>query len=333
MVAAQCLQPGRHPRTKKGLANATTDRGVVELMWGKWPNAKIGIAMGVKADLFAVLADGPTGWKNLLYLVRANEKLQPTVIVLEGEQCILLFRAGGANLGQGVIHLAKGLKILTGGEFIVAPSSIDAPPGAPRGFIPGHVLGEAKIAELPRWLLILIKKHVKATTTAAEISRLARLSEIDYERERDKAAERFKCRVSVLDKLVQQVRNEAKADGSKKRAPSLREPKLWHEPVKGAVLLSELTSSVLRYVVVRKNVARAIALWVVHTYALAAFNITPRLAIKSPLKNCGKSTLLDVLSCLVCRPLATANITAAALFRIVAYTAHRRGRRFPRQKR
>jgi hypothetical protein len=78
-----------------------------------------------------------------------------------------------------------------------------------------------------------------------------------------------------------------------------------------------LTGAVLRYVVVAKNVAQAIALWIVHTYALSAFSITPRLAIKSPLKNCGKSTLLEVLSCLVYRPLATANITAAAIFRIV----------------
>jgi Protein of unknown function (DUF3631)/Bifunctional DNA primase/polymerase, N-terminal len=313
----KCIQPGRHPRTKKGIANATADRGVVEQMWGKWPNAKIAIAMGANADLFAMVADGPTGWENLLNLVQANEKLPPTVIVLEGEQCILLFRAGGANLGHGVIHLAKGLKILTGGEFIVAPSSIDDRPGAPRGFIPGHVLGEAKLPELPRWLLILIRERVRAATTAAEISRLARLSEIDYEREREKAAERLKFRVSVLDKLVQQARTESNGNAGKQGTLSLREQELWREPVDGAILLTELTRAVLRYVVVPKNTAPAIALWVVHTYALPAFSITPRLAIKSPVKNCGKSTLLDVLSCLVCRPLATANITAAAVFRIV----------------
>ena len=59
------------------------------------------------------------------------------------------------------------------------------------------------------------------------------------------------------------------------------------------------------------------ALWVLHTYLLDCFGISPRLAITSPEKGCGKTTLLDVLSRLVMRPLATANATAAAIFRVV----------------
>ena len=47
------------------------------------------------------------------------------------------------------------------------------------------------------------------------------------------------------------------------------------------------------------------------------FGISPRLAITSPEKQCGKTTLLDVLSSIVCRPLAAANASAAAIFRVV----------------
>jgi hypothetical protein len=50
---------------------------------------------------------------------------------------------------------------------------------------------------------------------------------------------------------------------------------------------------------------------------LDCFGISPRLAITSPEKGCGKTTLLDVLSHLVMRPLPTANVTASAIFRIV----------------
>ena len=60
-----------------------------------------------------------------------------------------------------------------------------------------------------------------------------------------------------------------------------------------------------------------IALWCVHTHAVEAFTITPRLAIKSPEKRCGKTTLLDTVSCLVWRPLQTAHATMAAIFRAV----------------
>src|SRR5262249_8887595 len=42
-----------------------------------------------------------------------------------------------------------------------------------------------------------------------------------------------------------------------------------------------------------------------------------RLGVRSPTKQCGKTTLLDVIGRLVLRPLPTANVTAAAIFRVV----------------
>ena len=45
--------------------------------------------------------------------------------------------------------------------------------------------------------------------------------------------------------------------------------------------------------------------------------ITPRLAITSPTKGCGKTTLLDVVEPLVFRPLAAANCSASSIFRVV----------------
>ena len=47
------------------------------------------------------------------------------------------------------------------------------------------------------------------------------------------------------------------------------------------------------------------------------FLVSPRLGVTSPVKGCGKTTLLDVLGRLVPRPLPTANVTPAALFRVV----------------
>jgi hypothetical protein len=44
-------------------------------------------------------------------------------------------------------------------------------------------------------------------------------------------------------------------------------------------------------------------LWVIHTHLISYFQITPRLVVHSPVKRCGKTTLLDVLGCLVLRPL------------------------------
>src|SRR5262245_19841046 len=63
------------------------------------------------------------------------------------------------------------------------------------------------------------------------------------------------------------------------------------------------------------------ALWAVHTYLTDCFLISPRLGVRSPTKGCGKTLLLDVLDRVVVRPLPTANVTAAAIFRVIE--AHR----------
>ena len=100
----------------------------------------------------------------------------------------------------------------------------------------------------------------------------------------------------------------------------LRDPIPWPEPVDGEILLDELTAAIRQYVVLEDGAAEAIALWIVHTHGLDAFVISPRLAITSAVMRCGKTTLLDILSCLVLRPLAVANVTAAGVFHAVDTT-------------
>ena len=59
------------------------------------------------------------------------------------------------------------------------------------------------------------------------------------------------------------------------------------------------------------------ALWVAHSYLLDCFMVTPRCGIRSPVKRCGKSTLLDVFRCLVYKPLPTSSVTASVTFRVI----------------
>ena len=37
-----CTSPGKHPRTKNGLSDATTDADQIREWWGVWPKANIG---------------------------------------------------------------------------------------------------------------------------------------------------------------------------------------------------------------------------------------------------------------------------------------------------
>jgi putative DNA primase/helicase len=160
--------------------------------------------------------------------------------------------------------------------------------------------------------------HKESDSPAAhiEISRLAQLSMLDYEPEREAVAKNLGLRLPVLDQLVARARQKSAADPSLPSLPAV-EAAPWPEPVNGAQLLDEITAAIRRYVVLEKGAAEATALWVVHTYCFDAFAVTPRLAITSAVMRCGKTTLLDVLSCLVHRPISTANATAAGIYRMV----------------
>jgi Protein of unknown function (DUF3631) len=61
----------------------------------------------------------------------------------------------------------------------------------------------------------------------------------------------------------------------------------------------------------------AVPLWILHTHVYDQFMHTPRLFLTSPVRNCGKTTLLDVCSCLVARAEKTDSITAAAIYHAV----------------
>src|SRR5262245_37249608 len=161
-------------------------------------------------------------------------------------------------------------------------------------------------------------EKAKAESTSdidAEIKRLAQLSAVQYERERKTAADRLGIRAAILDKLVQAERPE---DESKQgRAVSFPEPERWPNEVDGAILLDSIAEAIRTYVVLLDHSCDAAALWALHPYLLGSFLVSPRLAITSPVKGCGKTTLLDVLARIVLKPLPTANVTSSAIFRVV----------------
>lgn len=87
--------------------------------------------------------------------------------------------------------------------------------------------------------------------------------------------------------------------------------------VGGDALLGEIADTFGRYLALPEHAAVALALWTLHAWCLAAAFCSPLLALTSPAKRCGKTTLLAVLGALVPRRLFAANVTPAVLFRTV----------------
>jgi hypothetical protein len=74
------------------------------------------------------------------------------------------------------------------------------------------------------------------------------------------------------------------------------------------------------YVALQPHEYVAVALWALHTHVFDRFMVTPRLALRSPVADCGKTTLLDILSRLTARPEKFDSITTAAIYRLIDQT-------------
>jgi hypothetical protein len=88
-------------------------------------------------------------------------------------------------------------------------------------------------------------------------------------------------------------------------------------PVPIAELLNDIEGVITRHVVLNEHAATALAVWVLHTYVFEMRDTVAYVAIESPEKRCGKTTLLSVLAAMACKPLIASNITVGALFRSV----------------
>jgi hypothetical protein len=150
------------------------------------------------------------------------------------------------------------------------------------------------------------------------IARLAKLTPLDYERQREEAAVRLGCaRVAILDRLVAAERGRGQPASAAVRGVKVAEPTPAADPVHLGTMLTAITNAIRRHVVLSPALAIAIALWTAHTWVYEHFQNTPRLCVLSPVRRCGKSTLMALLRVLCRRALKADNISASGTFRVV----------------
>jgi putative DNA primase/helicase len=144
------------------------------------------------------------------------------------------------------------------------------------------------------------------------IAALAALKPLEYDRVRVKQAKALNVRPATLDSLVKQAREGREQDDS-----IFTDIEPWHEPINPEQLLDDITSTILRFIVLDKHQAQASALWVSASWFIDAIDCAPIALINAPEKACGKSQLLSVFGFLTPRPLQASGITPSALYRVV----------------
>jgi hypothetical protein len=144
---AGCPKPGKHPRTLRGVANATSDLTRVETWWTRWPDANVAIATG---RLVVLDIDGPAGRDALAALERTHGPLPATLLAHTAHGEHRYFAADKHTVGCSAAQLGPGLDVRGRGGYAIAPPSRHAT---------GHTYRWASldaIAGLPDWLAELL---------------------------------------------------------------------------------------------------------------------------------------------------------------------------------
>ena len=138
-IRPDCSSPGKHPRTKNGLTDATTNVDRIRAWWRKWPQANIGAV--VPAGFIVVDVDVP----DLTSVFRSDE-LPTTATSKTGRGWHLIYST--ATPIRPKVGVRDHVDLRGPGSYIVAPPSL-------------HVSGsryewmaamEDGIADAPRWL-------------------------------------------------------------------------------------------------------------------------------------------------------------------------------------
>jgi len=144
---------------------------------------------------------------------------------------------------------------------------------------------------------------------------IAKLPILDYGRRRKDIAKKLGISLGMLDQLRRGPAVSLSEDTGQGTAVQFEDPEPWPEEVDGAVLLDDLATTFLKYIVLPDGGAEALSLWTAFTYVHDKFQISPILSITSPDKRCGKTTLLALLGQLVLKPMPASNVTASTIFR------------------
>lgn len=158
-------QAWKHPLTKHGFKDATTNETQIREWWTKHPKANIGIATGKKSGLLVLdidLKNGKNGQRTLDHLI---EKYGPLGDALEvetgtgGKQLYFKYPSH-VKIGNSAGKLGDGLDTRGEGGYVVAPGSINDDTGVEYRFI-----NNIDISDPPTWLLgLLTNKKGKQNT-------------------------------------------------------------------------------------------------------------------------------------------------------------------------
>ncbi len=151
-----CSSPGKHPRTKNGLSDATTDADQIRRWWGMWPQANIG---AVVPDGYVVVDVDVADIATLF----AADELPQTAASRTGRGWHYIYRTQVTVRPK--VDVRKHVDLRGPGSYIVVPPSLHVSGVRYEWIVPI----EAGVADSPAWLTEVVagREFVSARLTPA----------------------------------------------------------------------------------------------------------------------------------------------------------------------
>jgi Protein of unknown function (DUF3631)/Bifunctional DNA primase/polymerase, N-terminal/Primase C terminal 1 (PriCT-1) len=337
-----CSSPGKHPRTKNGLSDATTHADQIRTWWGMWPAANIG---AVVPEGFVVV---DVDVADLATVVRSDE-LPRTATSRTGRGRHLIYRT--TTLIRPKVGVREHVDLRGPGSYIVVPPSLHLSGVRYEWVVPI----EDGIADAPAWIADAARSPRPAgdrpdgsDDTIPEGQRNMTLASLAGAMRRPGmtvaeivaallAVNAGRCRPPLPDDAVRGIAaSVGRYPPSRGRAaspPSVAEatdagnpsaddrrpgsPAAEPPAMTLAETLDAAVAHLTRFVHFGAAAhAQAVALWVAHTHIpLERLEQSPILAVTSAVKQSGKTKLLDVLEFLVRDPWRITRPSESVLFR------------------
>jgi hypothetical protein len=150
-----CSSPGKHPLSRHGLHDATTDPAVIESWWRNSPHANPALRTGLRPNGAGVIVldidPDHHGDNGLARLVAAHGPLPATLeVVTGGGGRHLYFAHAGPPVPNSAGRLGPGLDIRGDGGYVLVPPSVHAAGGRYRWI-------QRPLRAMPDWLTDLAR--------------------------------------------------------------------------------------------------------------------------------------------------------------------------------
>lgn len=152
----RCSSPGKHPHTREGLKEATTDAATIRRWWARWPGANVAIATGAASGGLVVIDldakhDGVEHWREIAERNGGHAEC-PVALTGGGGQHLLFHSAEPVQNSVSVI--AQGVDVRADGGYVIAAPSLHYSGRAYTWELSSDP-EDVAVPELPAWVLAL----------------------------------------------------------------------------------------------------------------------------------------------------------------------------------